>query len=240
MFPAGRSTGRQGDDVPGAAPLKNGSATVPADSLTSVAEARDRTRQAISQRPRVEHDYVDALRRDPHMAPEPLTSPGIHASQRDTSHLVSIRLERSSQNMKRPPPCCVSAVRRGSTFMWRRQDSNLGRLSRQIYSGTDLAALTCNFIRFQPLWGTHGGMRLPVSRPNRRALANACPRRPTPDELSGPSPAVSPRRTQPPGQRACQSPADIDEPPCIMRLRSLEGRPRHPSKGVSHSEVDSQ
>ncbi|MCW7946812.1 hypothetical protein AAW14_33730 [Streptomyces hygroscopicus] len=74
--------------------------------------------------------------------PESLISPGIRPAQRETSHPVSILLKRSSQSTKRPSLICVSADQRGSSPKWRRQDSNLGRHSRQIYSPITLGKRT--------------------------------------------------------------------------------------------------
>jgi hypothetical protein len=61
---------------------------------------------------------------------------------------------------KRPPPRCVSAVRRGSSPVWRRQDSNLGRLSRQIYSGLSSLPTICGFPSTTNCRGTPGGKRV--------------------------------------------------------------------------------
>ncbi len=93
-----------------------------------------------------------------------MTSPGIHASQRETSHPVSIPPERSSGHMERPPPYRVSAVERGSSSVWRRQDSNLGRLSRQIYSGLPSFPVTSASVHPRLSRGTDGGIPTLASR----------------------------------------------------------------------------
>jgi hypothetical protein len=58
--------------------------------------------------------------------------------------------------------------------MWRRQDSNLGRLSRQIYSGPILSLLTWGSQRPDAPWRTPGGIttsgRLVVMSPSAAPL----------------------------------------------------------------------
>lgn len=101
---------------------------------------RHRRRRRTSQGQRLTETLARALRERGHQVEvEHWSAPrsGRHRVRQVTS--FRLRSKDRPETTRRPPPPCVSAVQRGSFIAWRRQDSNLGRQSRRIYSPFPLA-----------------------------------------------------------------------------------------------------
>src|SRR5262249_22082546 len=141
----------------------------------------------------------------------------------------------SVQNTDRPPLICVSADQRGFSPVWRRQDSNLGRLSRQSYRPHGDHAVTWSFLSVGAL-PPHRDPTEPARRVAGRPR-HPGPTRSTDGPAFGGAGLADTRREESPPEIA--SWARSDESTLItIRPRMCPARPRRSAPGRPRCWID--